>query len=91
MTYVASPSYSPDDPARIENLAQCLKTARKHLDETSKASDAEKEANLVLSAIEAGWDESEVRSALETSGANGSASLIAGQRPTIGVVPSSSM
>jgi hypothetical protein len=85
MTYVASPSYAVDEPARADNLRQCLQTARRRLDEVSKASSAEKEIELASSALEAGWDEEEVRLALND-----------GQepttiRPTIGLVPSSSM
>ncbi|ANP90345.1 hypothetical protein [Rhizobium leguminosarum] len=90
MTYVASPSYDRNDASRASNLRQCLETARRHLDETSHSSETEKIETLVASAIEAGWEEDEVREA-----------LIAGEQgnkmpeqeppvPTIGVVPSSS-
>ena len=91
MTYVASPSYSRENAARSANLLQCLKTARSHLDETSRASAAEKDAELLSSAIAAGWEEYEVRPALET-GNDGNAEIsVAADRPTIGVVRSSSM
>ncbi|MHC2363600.1 hypothetical protein ACVIOG_005803 [Rhizobium leguminosarum] len=64
MTYVASPSYDRNDPSRVSNLRQCLETARRRLDETSHASETEKIETLVASAIEAGWEDDEVREAL---------------------------
>jgi len=90
MTYVASPSHTVGDPARIEDLKQCLDSARKHLNETSKASDAEKQAELIASAVDAGWEEREVSSAVadaSTSSTHDDVFLA----PTLGVVPSSSM
>jgi uncharacterized protein YhjY with autotransporter beta-barrel domain len=62
MTYVASPSHSMGDYARLEDLCKYLDTARRHLSEASPASDAEKEAELIASAVDAGWDHAEVRS-----------------------------
>lgn len=88
MTYVASPSHSADHPARMEDLKQCLDTARKHLNETSKASDTEKQAELIASAIEAGWEDGEVRSAVAEEENDNSEDQVA-LAPTIGVVPSS--
>ena len=64
MTYVASPSFSENPADRKANLEQCLRTAKHRLDEVSKASNSEKQAELVASAIEAGWSDEEVRSAL---------------------------
>ncbi|MGR9298995.1 hypothetical protein ACU8L5_27485 (plasmid) [Rhizobium leguminosarum] len=64
MTYIASPSYDRNDPSRASNLRQCLETARRRLDETSHASETEKIETLVASAIEAGWEDDEVRDAL---------------------------
>jgi hypothetical protein len=90
MTYVASPSHSAGDPARIEDLRQCLDTARKHLNETSKASDAEKQAELIASALDAGWTDEEVRSEV-IDGANDRTEGDVFLTPTLGVVPSSSM
>ncbi len=90
MTYVASPSHPVGDLARIEDLKQCLDTARKHLNETSKSSEAEKQAELIASSVDAGWEEEEVRSAivgLTNDRTDGDVSLT----PTLGVVPSSSM
>jgi hypothetical protein len=85
MTYVASPRHAIDNPARADNLRQCLETARRRLDEVSKSSSAEKEIELASSAMEAGWNEEEVRLALK----GGQEPDII--RPTIGLVPSSSM
>lgn len=90
MTYVASPSHPAGDPARIEDLKQCLDTARKHLNETSKASDAEKQAELMASAVDAGWTDEEVRSEV-IDGANDRTDADVFLTPTLGVVPSSSM
>lgn len=90
MTYVASPSHSVGDPARLEDLNQCLDTARKHLNETSSASDTERTAELVASAVDAGWDEAEVSSAV----AGATSDHIKGDEfltPTLGIVPSSSL
>ncbi|MDM9644876.1 hypothetical protein [Rhizobium sp. S163] len=89
MTYVASPSHSIGDAARTEDLKQCLETARKHLNETSRASDTERQQELVSSAIDAGWEEDEVRAALANEEVEPShdGSLM----PTLGVVPSSSL
>jgi hypothetical protein len=90
MTYVASPSHTVGDPARIEDLKQCLAIARKHLNETSKASDAEKQAELIASAVDAGWEEGEVSSAVADASTH-SADDDVFLTPTLGVVPSSSM
>lgn len=90
MTYVASPSHSADEPTRIEDLKQCLDTARKHLNETSNASDAEKTAELVSSAVDAGWEEAEVRSAIASSASDRKDDDVF-LTPTLGIVPSSSM
>ena len=68
MTYVASPSHADEPQARAANLRQCLETARRRLDETSDAADTEKSEELVASAVEAGWDESEVRQVLQQQG-----------------------
>ncbi|NKK74722.1 hypothetical protein GFM13_31285 [Rhizobium leguminosarum bv. viciae] len=91
MTYVASPSYDRNDASRASNLRQCLETARRHLDETSHNSETEKIETLVASAIQAGWEEDEVREALSAGDEQGSE--IQERKPpvpTIGVVPSSS-
>jgi uncharacterized membrane protein len=85
MTYVASPSHATDDPARAHDLRQCLETARKRLDEVSKSSSTERENEIISSAMQAGWDEEEVRIALDSAREPGSV------RPNIGLVPSSSM
>ncbi len=90
MTYVASPTHPVGDPARIEDLKQCLATARRHLNETSKASEAEKQAELVASAVDAGWTDEEVRSEV-IDGANDRTEDDVFLTPTLGVVPSSSM
>ncbi|MCJ9692339.1 hypothetical protein [Rhizobium sp. PRIMUS64] len=91
MTYVASPSYDRNDPSRVSNLRQCLETARRRLDETSHASETEKIATLVASAIEAGWEDDEVREAL-SPGDEQQNKMFEQEPPvrTIGVVPSSS-
>jgi hypothetical protein len=92
MTYVASPTYPAADPARASNLKQCLDTARMHLDETSKASDTEKEYELIASAVTAGWEEDEVRLSLRGDAAGGAPEAQASREiATFGVVPSSSM
>lgn len=65
MTYVASPTYSEREDARRENLKQCLDTARRRLEETSRASDTEKQDLLIAGAVAAGWSEDEVRVVLE--------------------------
>ncbi|MBB4112045.1 hypothetical protein FHT80_001361 [Rhizobium sp. BK226] len=91
MTYVASPSYDRNDASRASNLRQCLETARRHLNETSHNSETEKIERLVASAIEAGWEEDEVRQAL--SGGEEQGNKTPKQEPpvpTMGVVPSSS-
>ncbi|AHF87485.1 hypothetical protein RLEG3_04350 (plasmid) [Rhizobium leguminosarum bv. trifolii WSM1689] len=91
MTYVASPSYDRNDASRASNLRQCLDTARRHLDETSHNSETEKFETLVASAVEAGWEEDEVREALSADDEQGN--KMPEQKPpapTIGVVPSSS-
>ncbi|KQV83478.1 hypothetical protein [Rhizobium sp. Root1220] len=90
MTYVASPSHSIGDPARLDDLKQCLDTARKHLNETSRDSDEERRTELIASAIDAGWEEDEVRSSA-TDEADDHTIDDASRRPTLGVVPSSSM
>lgn len=90
MTYVASPSYTEDAAGRAANLKQCLETARKRLDETSKSSAAEKEEELVSSAVSAGWDEDEVRAVLG-SHERERAFQKQPEAPTFGVVPSSSI
>lgn len=90
MTYVASPSHSADDPARIEDLKQCLDTARRHLSETSSASEEDKAAELARSAVDAGWDEAEVRSAIASSASDRKDDDVF-LTPTLGIVPSSSM
>lgn len=90
MTYVASPSHSADDPARIEDLKQCLETARRHLDETSSASDEDKAAELLTSAVDAGWEEAEVRSAVSSAASEQKDNDVF-LTPTLGIVPSSSM
>jgi hypothetical protein len=91
MTYVASPSYDRNNASRASNLRQCLETARRHLDETSHNSETEKIETLVASAVEAGWEEDEVREAL--SGGDERGNKMPQHKPlvpTIGVVPSSS-
>jgi len=90
MTYVASPSHPLGDLARIEDLKQCLDTARKHMNETSKSSDAEKQAELIVSAVDAGWEEGEVRLAIAAA-TNDRTDGDVFLTPTLGVVPSSSM
>jgi hypothetical protein len=87
MTYVASPSHAIDDAARAEDLRQCLDSARRRLDEVSKSSTAEKEIELISSAVEAGWDEDEIRKALANKFDQEGEAL----KPTIGLVPSSSL
>jgi hypothetical protein len=91
MTYVASPSSAPGDPSRADNLRECLQSAREHLDETSKASDTERESELINSAVDAGWEEGEVPAAIAED-TNSSGNANAGQTaPSFGIVPSSSM
>ena len=91
MPYVASPSYSESAQARAANLAQCLAPARRFLNETSQASEAEKIEKLVASATTAGWDEEEVRQALDADDAapNSSAARNIQETATIGLVPTS--
>lgn len=93
MTYVASPTYSEDDASRAANLLQCLATARRHLDETSRSSSTEKQALLIASAVAAGWEEAEVRTALSSEDRVAEAIDDQGaqQTPARDVVPSSSM
>lgn len=67
MAYVASPSHNDSESRRQENLEQCLDTAKRHLDETSHASDSERQQILISSAVEAGWGEEEVRAVIEKS------------------------
>lgn len=90
MPYVASPSYSETTQARANNLADCLAPARRFLDETSRASDTEKKETLILAATVAGWDEDEVRQALERE-APPVSEPPTGVQPTatIGLIPSS--
>ena len=88
MAYVASPRYGRGEEARTSNLHQCLDPARKRLDEISTASDAEKSEEIVSGAVEAGWDEEELRQALSAS----SDSTAPAEVPTtFGITPSSSM
>ncbi|MBW9118131.1 hypothetical protein JNB88_31445 [Rhizobium cauense] len=91
MPYVASPSYCEDARARSANLAQCLAPARRFLDETSNASEAEKIEMLVSSAAVAGWDEDEVRQALQPESETPGAVLTRNiqETATIGLVPTS--
>lgn len=89
MTYVASPSHSIGDIARTEDLKQCLETARKHLNETSRASDTERQQELVSSAIDAGWEEDEAQAALASAGEEPAHDK--SLKPTLGVFPSSSV
>jgi hypothetical protein len=91
MTYVASPSYSEGHANRQANLSQCLETARRHVDETSKASEPEKTNTLIASAVEAGWNEEEVRKHLSTDNAANSATNITETHPRIDQVPPSSL
>jgi hypothetical protein len=89
-TYVASPTFCPDAASRRTNLKQCLDVARRRLDETSGASETEKNAALVASAVSAGWEENEVRDLLQGSSSGFAPEL--GQQPRpIGLVPSSSL
>lgn len=61
------------------------------LDETSQASETEKIETLVASAIEAGWDENEVREALSAYDRQDvKRPKQEPHVPTMGVVPSSS-
>ena len=90
MTYVASPSFSENSSDRRENLEQCLATAKLRLDEVSNASETEREADLVASAIEAGWGDEEVRSALANRRDIASEADESNNTPRP-VVPSSSM
>jgi len=90
MTYVASPSFTENTSERKANLEQCLRTAKHHLDEVSHASDTEKDAELVASAIAAGWDEAAVRAALSTEPAPSPEARLQDEIPRP-VVPSSSM
>lgn len=92
MTYVASPTHSATAEARRENLKQCLDTARKWLEERSRASDTEKRDLLIADATFAGWSEDEVQEVLDGS----PASLQADEHRQaethqFGVVPSSSI
>ncbi len=89
MPYVASPSYSENSQARAANLIQCMSPARRHLEEVSHASDAEKFELLVAAATEAGWEEDEVREALHNESGH---STLMGNNPqgvSIGLVPTS--
>lgn len=88
MAYVASPRYGRGEEARTSNLHQCLDPARKRLDEMSNASDAEKCEEIVSGAVEAGWDEEEVRQALSDTSDN---TAPVEPRATFGIIPSSSM
>lgn len=88
MTYVASPSHAIADPARSQDLKQCLDTARKRLDETSHASDEQKQAELIASAIDAGWEEEEVCS-VSGDATNDRSKDEVSWTPTLGIVPSS--
>jgi hypothetical protein len=90
MTYVASPRHPVGDLARTEDLKQCLDTARKHLNETSRASDVEKQAELIASAVDAGWEEGEVGTAVADASTDSTDDDVF-PTPTLGVVPSSSM
>ncbi|WP_413708966.1 hypothetical protein [Rhizobium sp. Rhizsp82] len=88
MIYVASPRFSQDPAARAANLKECLETASKHLDETSRSSSAEKMVALIESAVRAGWEENEVRAALSAPPQPGAE---AADTPSPNVVMSSSM
>jgi hypothetical protein len=90
MTYVASPSFSENSSDRRENLEQCLATAKHRLDEVSNASETEREAELIASAIDAGWGDEEVRSALANRRDTDSEAGEQNNTPRP-VVPSSSM
>ncbi|CAN7639295.1 hypothetical protein LJR098_006177 [Rhizobium sp. LjRoot98] len=66
MTYIASPKFASDSPNRAEDCEQCLTSAFLHLhDAVPPEDDIGIEAKLVSSAVEAGWDEHEVRRAVE--------------------------
>jgi hypothetical protein len=89
MTYVASPSYSEDHESRQANLSQCLDTARRRIDEISKASEPEKTTTLIASAVEAGWNVGEVRKYLSTANEAHEPTDITETHPRIDQVPSS--
>ncbi len=90
MPYVASPSYCDNAQAREANLIQCLLPAKRFLDETSHASETERIEKLVASAVGAGWDEDEVRKALNATNAHlRQASTDTQEFATIGLVPTS--
>lgn len=92
MIYVASPTYSEREDARRENLEQCLDTARRRLEETSRASDTEKQDLLIAGAMAAGWAEDEVRAVLEGSPHQSPDEEWLQTEPhQFGVVPSSSL
>ncbi|WP_436040491.1 hypothetical protein [Rhizobium sp. LjRoot98] len=66
LTYIASPKFASDSPNRAEDCEQCLTSAFLHLhDAVPPEDDIGIEAKLVSSAVEAGWDEHEVRRAVE--------------------------
>jgi hypothetical protein len=88
-TYVASPTFFPDAAARGTNLKQCLDVARRRLDETCGASETEKNAALVASAVSAGWEENEVMDLLRGASPGVAPGLDQQPKP-IGLVPSSS-
>jgi hypothetical protein len=87
MTYVASPRTPEHSEARASNLAECLATARKHLDETSSASTTEKDEILIEGAVEACWNEEEVRAYFSKVGREDEEPEPAALQPTIGLVP----
>jgi hypothetical protein len=87
MTYVASPRTPENSEARASNLAECLTTARKHLDETSSASKTEKDEILIAGAVEACWNEEEVRAYFSKAGRDNDEPEAAALQPTIGLVP----
>jgi hypothetical protein len=60
------------------------------LNETSSASDEDKAAELLTSAVDAGWEEAEVRSAVSSAASERKDNDVF-LTPTLGIVPSSSM
>jgi hypothetical protein len=65
MTYIASPRTDFADPARKIDCRQCVETAFDQLTEFSDESEVQQDSRLIAAGLAAGWEEIELRYALQ--------------------------
>ncbi|MCV9962276.1 hypothetical protein OIU34_10235 [Pararhizobium sp. BT-229] len=64
MTHVASPTRPIGDPDRALDCEEALETALKHLSEDDTLREEDIEAQLMQGGLAAGWEESELQTAI---------------------------